>query len=74
MLPYLNTVNINGMNVAGPMILTVGQGEFEEKMLKTLAASGFKGNIGIIGHLENEDVKLVLDRNIKGLQKITSNF
>ena len=74
MLPYLNTVNINGMNVAGPMILTVGQGEFEEKMLKTLAASGFKGNIGIIGHLENEDVKLVLDRNLKGLQKLASNF
>ncbi len=74
MLPYLNTVNINGMNIAGPMILTVGQGEFEKEMLKTLAASGFKGNIGIIGHLENEDVKLVLDRNIKGLQKIASNF
>lgn len=74
MLPYLNTVNINGMNVEGPKILTVGQGEFEEKMLRTLVASDFSGNIGIIGHLENEDVKLVLDRNLKGLHKIASNF
>jgi sugar phosphate isomerase/epimerase len=74
MLPYLNTVNINGMKAAGPMILTVGQGEFEEEMLRTLVASDFNGNIGIIGHLENEDVKLVLDRNMKGLQKIASNF
>ena len=74
MLPYLNTVNINGMNVDGPKILTVGQGESEGDMLKVLEASGFAGNIGIIGHLEEEDVKLVLDRNMKGLKRITSQL
>ena len=74
MMPYLNTVNINGMNPDGPKILTVGQGVAERDMLATLKDSGFKGNIGIIGHLENEDVRVVLDRNLKGLQEITSNL
>ena len=74
MLPYLNTVNINGMNVNGPKILTVGQGDSEDIMLKTLAASGFDGYIGIIGHLEDEDVKEVLERNLEGLTQITSKF
>jgi hypothetical protein len=74
MMPYLNTVNINGMNPNGPKILTVGQGVAERDMLATLKASGFKGNIGIIGHLENEDVRVVLDRNLIGLQEITSNL
>ena len=74
MMPYLNTVNINGMNPDGPKILTVGQGVAERDMLAILKDSGFKGNIGIIGHLENEDVRIVLDRNLKGLQEITSNL
>ncbi|GJM30446.1 MAG: hypothetical protein DHS20C17_30810 [Cyclobacteriaceae bacterium] len=74
MLPYLNTVNINGMKQEGPKILTVGAGDSESRMLRTLALSGFKGNIGIIGHLENEDVQIVLDRNLRGLQQIISNF
>lgn len=74
MQPYLNTVNINGMTKEGPKILTVGEGVSEKEMLKTLANSGFKGNIGIIGHLENEDVRVVLQRNLQGLQEIVSEF
>lgn len=74
MLPYLNTVNINGMKKEGPQILTVGEGDLENEMLRTLALSGFDGNIGIIGHLENADVRVVLDGNLKGLQQIVSNF
>ena len=74
MLPYLNTVNINGMNKQGPKILTVGAGNLEKEMLKVLAKSGFKGHIGIIGHLEQEDVQLVLARNLKGLQLTISEF
>ena len=56
MLPYLNTVNINGMNSEGPKILTVGEGQSEKQMLSLLKESGFDGNIGIIGHLQDEDV------------------
>ena len=74
MLPYLNTVNINGMNKEGPKILTVGTGQQEADMLETLAASGFEGHIGIIGHLEQEDVEQVLKRNIQGLEQITKTM
>jgi len=74
MMPYLSTVNINGMQVDGPKILTVGEGNVEKRMLATLLDSGFKGNIGIIGHLEEEDVKTVLQRNLKGLETIASEL
>jgi hypothetical protein len=74
MLPYLNTVNINGMNEDGPKILTVGQGHREAEMLQVLAASGFEGHIGIIGHLEEEDVAQVLKRNIQGLEQIVKSL
>ena len=74
MLPYLNTVNINGMNEEGPKILTVGQGRWEKTMLEELASSGFQGHIGIIGHLEQEDVREVLQRNIQGLEHIASEL
>lgn len=74
MLPYLKVVNINGMIKDGPKILTVGAGDNEQQMVAALLASGFKGNIGILGHIEDEDVKLVLERNLKGLEKIASEL
>ncbi len=73
--PYLRTVNINGMrtaipeNAEGPIIIPVGQGNRELGLLKKLKASGFNGSIGIIGHTE-EDVKVVLQRNLEGLKKL----
>jgi len=70
MLPYLKTVNINGMKTGGSQILPLGQGDQELAMLKTLKASGYNGSIGIIGHIENADVKVILERNIKGLQSL----
>ncbi|HZI54375.1 MAG TPA: hypothetical protein VFD56_11750, partial [Chitinophagaceae bacterium] len=68
--PYLSTVNLNGMKGTDFNILTLGEGDHELEMLKKLRASGFNGSIGIIGHTENEDVKLVLQRNITGLKKL----
>ena len=70
MLPYLRTVNIDGMKIDGPKILPVGQGDQELKMLETLKASGYNGSIGILGHVENEDVKIVLERNLEGLKSL----
>mgnify|MGYP003578402317 FL=1 len=70
MLPYLNTVNLNGMKVEGPKILTIGEGDKELQMLGTLKQSGYGGSIGIICHIETEDARVVLDRNLKGLQKL----
>ena len=72
--PYLTTVNINGMKAGGPQILPVGSGDREAGLLKTLKASGYSGAIGIIGHTEGEDVKVVLERNIEGLKKILAEM
>ena len=70
MLPYLTTVNLNGMKTEGPQILSVGAGDREAGLLKILKASGFKGSIGIIGHTEGEDVQVALQRNLNGLNKV----
>lgn len=70
MMPWLWTVNLNGMRKAGPKIVTIGEGNQELSMLKTLKESDFKGSIGILGHIEEEDVKVVLERNVKGLRKL----
>lgn len=71
-LPHLSTININGMKVDGPKIITLGAGDRELEMLKIIASSGFKGPIGILGHTEGEDIRLVLERNLKGLDKLSS--
>ena len=68
MKPYLTTVNINGMKENGPMILTVGQGDKELGMLQQLKDSGYRGNIGILSHVDDEDARVVLLRNIEGLK------
>jgi sugar phosphate isomerase/epimerase len=73
-MPYLWTVNINGMRADGPKILTVGEGNLEQQMLEKLKDSGFNGSIGILGHTENEDVKLVLQRNLNGLKKVLNEL
>ena len=70
MLPYLKTVNLDGIKIDGPKILTLGEGDKELEMLRTLKASGYNGSIGIIGHIETEDVKVVLERNIEGLKTL----
>lgn len=74
MLPYLWTVNINGMQKDGEKIMDVGTGNLEQDMLKELASSGFSGTIGILGHIEDEDVQRVLVRNLEGLEKITATL
>ena len=70
MKPYLSTVNINGMKEGGPMILTVGQGDRELAMLQHLKASGYRGSIGILSHVEDEDARIVLQRNLEGLKML----
>ena len=74
MLPYLRTVNLNGMKVDGPKILTIGQGDEEREMLKTLQQSGYGGSLGIICHIETEDAKVVLQRNLDGLKSIVTTM
>jgi hypothetical protein len=66
----ITTVNLNGMKGSEFQIRPVGQGDRELELLRKLKAYGFNGSIGIIGHTENEDVKLVLQRYIEGLKRL----
>ena len=70
MLPYLSTININGMRVEGPKIITLGEGDRELELLRIIEHSGFSGTIGIIGHTEGEDIRVVLERNLDGLAEL----
>jgi sugar phosphate isomerase/epimerase len=72
--PYLTTVNLNGMKGTEFNILPIGDGDRELEMMKKLKASGFNGSIGILGHTENEDVQLVLQRNLEGLRKLLARM
>jgi hypothetical protein len=69
MQPYLLCLNLNGMSSNGPKILQLGAGEHDVTMLKTIAESGYRGPIGIIGHT-NDDVEQRLQDNLDGLDWI----
>jgi arginine repressor len=43
-------------------------------MIAELLRSDYDGPIGILGHVEDEDVALVLQRNLDGLAKIMANL
>ena len=70
MMPYLSVVNINGMRKEGPKIITLGKGDRELGMLKVIKESGYTGPIGILGHTDGEDIRPVLERNLKGLEQL----
>jgi hypothetical protein len=74
MLPYLVSITMNGMELNGPKILDIGLGSWDEQILNIIAESGFDGDIGILGHTQGEDVELVLNRNLKGIQKLLSQW
>jgi hypothetical protein len=73
-LPYLWAVNLNGMRKEGPKILPIGSGDRENDMMAYLTKVGFKGQIGVLGHIEDEDVAIVLQRNLSGLQAVLSSI
>lgn len=70
MYPHLSAVNLNGMEKDGQKILPIGQGDHEKEMIESLKAAGFDGPWGILGHVENVDVKTILEQNIKGLTAV----
>jgi len=70
MLPYLSTINLNGMQAGGPKILTLGSGDRELEMMKRILDSGYSGSIGVLGHTEGEDIRKVLERNLLGLETL----
>lgn len=68
--PYLWAVNLNGIHKEGPKIMTIGDGDREAYMIEYLTNKGFDGPYGILCHIETEDAKVVLKRNIEGLKKL----
>jgi hypothetical protein len=70
MQPYLVALNLNGMvkngDAIGRKILPLGQGDLDLGLLKTIAASGYRGPIGILGHT-NDDAEERLKDNLNGL-------
>ncbi len=74
MLPYLSTININGMKIEGPKIITLGEGDRELEMLRAVKSSGYTGPIGILGHTEGEDIQVVLERNLMGLEGLKESL
>jgi hypothetical protein len=70
MKPYLRSVNLNGMRKEGPKILPIGEGDRELDMLTKLRASGITCSLGILGHIEEADARVVLQRNLEGLKKL----
>jgi hypothetical protein len=74
MLPYLEAINLNGLDMEKGKILTIGKGKYERELIKMIQTSGYKGKIGILGHDPDRDVKLVLQENLLGLQNILNSI
>jgi sugar phosphate isomerase/epimerase len=69
-MPYLVNVNLNGMRAGGPEILPLGSGDLERGMIEVLREKGFNGPWGILGHVKNQDVNIVLRENIEGYREL----
>lgn len=71
MVPHLICLNLNGMDIAGPskgrMILPIGAGTEDVRLLKLIRDSGYQGLIGILNHT-NEDAEERLQDNLDGLE------
>jgi hypothetical protein len=67
MMPYLWVVNLDGMRPEGPKILPFGSGTHEWAMLQRLLDAGFTGPFGVLGHVDDADVKVILEGNLRGL-------
>jgi putative heme-binding domain-containing protein len=68
--PHLLALNLNGMvkggDRAGKKILPLGQGDEDLRLLQTIADSGWRGPVGILGHTE-DDAEERLQDNLDGL-------
>ena len=74
MKPYLLAVNINGMKSGGSKILSVGDGDAELPMIRTVLTSGWRGPIGILNHQTDVDAEVGLQRNLAGIEKLRSEL
>ncbi|MEY4692289.1 MAG: hypothetical protein RIT19_2614 [Verrucomicrobiota bacterium] len=75
--PYLLALNLNGMvrdgDKLGKKIIPLGTGDQEQRLLKVVEASGWKGPVGIIGHTD-EDAEVKLRKELEGLERLTASL
>lgn len=71
MKPHLYCLNLNGTTKSGPKILPIGQGKQDKQLYAAILASGYQGPFGILDHLNEQDAKVSLERNLSGLRRIT---
>ena len=71
MKPYLLVLNLNGMGREGEkkLILPLGQGEFDARLLQEIWDSGWRGPVGILNHTD-EDAETRLQLNLQGLERL----
>lgn len=72
MVPRLLAVNVSGVHPGGPKILPIGEGTVEPALLDALVRSGYRGPLGVLGHVEDTDVEPVLARNLAGLRQLAA--
>lgn len=74
-LPHLFALNIAGLKKGTPgKVVPVGQGDSEEKMIRMIAESSYRGTIGIINENTDPDAEVGLKMNIDGLKKILKSL
>lgn len=75
--PLLYAVNLNGMDPAGDAhgrkILALGRGKRDLELLRQIAASGYDGPIGVLGHTQ-DDAEARLQDNLDGLEWLVKQF
>ena len=71
LLPHLYCVNLNGMDKKGSKILPIGEGDYEAEMINYLLEIGYGGPWGILGHVKGGDAKVILEKNLLGLKKMS---
>ena len=74
MKPHLLALNLNGMirggDKSGKKIYPLGSGEEDERLLRIIRDSGWRGPIGIIDHRPETDSEETLRENLEGLEKL----
>jgi len=74
MQPHLLALNLNGMVIdgdkTGKKILTLGEGDQDLGLLKTIRASGWRGPVGVLDHRGETDSEVTLRANLAGLERL----
>ena len=78
MKPFLFALNLNGMvrdgDKTGKEILPLGQGDLDLSLLKIIRDSGWRGPIGLLNHVHEEDAETRLRENLKGLDRLVAQL